>query len=394
MTEPPAATGVVPAMKTKTVSRIPLLSPAPGTRRELIVHRYGEPGAGPKAYVQASLHADEIPAMLVAHHLIRRLDAADAEGAIQGEIVVVPAANPIGLAQYLNGSHAGRHELGGGGNFNRGWPDLAELVGDDLADKVDYDAGANLLMIRAAVARAVEDMTPRDELQSLRIALLRLAHDADIVLDLHCDNAAHTHLFTTPHHWPAADDLARRTGSRATLLAVDSGGNPFDEVFSGLWHRLAARFGPDRKIPQACLAATVELRGYADVSDSLAEADADGLLRFLQDRGLVAGDPGPLPDSVGEAVPLEAVDVVRAPRAGIVAYRVGLGDMVEPGTVIAEIVDPMAEDPAKARTPVAAATAGPVFSIRTDKFVRPGDTIAKVRGREPLPSRTGNLLED
>jgi predicted deacylase len=381
-------------MKTKTVSHIPLLSPAPGTRRELVVHRYGEPGAGPKAYIQASLHADEIPAMLVAHHLVRRLDAADAEGAIVGEIAVVPAANPIGLAQFVNGGHAGRHELGGGGNFNRNWPNLADLVGDDLAEMVDYDPGANQLIIRTAVAKAVEAMTPRNELQSLRIALLRLAHDADIVLDLHCDNDALTHLFLTPHHWPEADDLARRIGSRATLLAVDSGGNSFDEVFTGLWHDLAARFGPDRKIPQACLSATVELRGYADVSDDLAEADADSLFRFLQGRGVVSGDPGPLPEPVGEAAPLTAVDVVRVPCAGVVAYKVALGEEVAAGDVIAEIVDPMAEDAAKARTPVRAATAGPIYSLRTDKFVRPGDTIAKIRGREPLPSRKGNLLED
>ncbi|MBT5416196.1 MAG: succinylglutamate desuccinylase [Rhodospirillaceae bacterium] len=381
-------------MKTKTLSRIPLLSPAPGTRRELVVHRYGEPGAGPKAYIQASLHADEIPAMLVAHHLIGRLDRADAEGAIRGEIVVVPAANPIGLAQFVNGGHAGRYEAGGGGNFNRNWPDLAELVGDDLAEKVDYDPGANQLMIRAAVGAAVEAMTPRNELQSLRVALLRLAHDADIVLDLHCDNDALTHLFLTPHHWPSGEDLARRIGSRATLLAADSGGDAFDEVFSGLWHKLARRFGPDRKIPQACLSATVELRGFADVSDALAEGDADALFRFLQDRGVVAGDPGPLPEAVGEAVPLTAVDVVRAPRAGIVAYRAALGEEVAAGDAIAEILDPMAEDTAKARTPVHAATAGPVFTIRADKFVRPGDTIAKIRGRDPLPDRTGNLLED
>ncbi|MEZ5600227.1 MAG: hypothetical protein R3F36_04160 [Candidatus Competibacteraceae bacterium] len=38
-----------------------LPAPAPGTRRALRVHRYGTPGARPKAYFQAALHADEIP---------------------------------------------------------------------------------------------------------------------------------------------------------------------------------------------------------------------------------------------------------------------------------------------------------------------------------------------
>ena len=48
---------------TPSVTRIPLLSPAPGTERHIIARRYGEPGARPKAYLQASVHADELPGM-------------------------------------------------------------------------------------------------------------------------------------------------------------------------------------------------------------------------------------------------------------------------------------------------------------------------------------------
>ena len=73
------------------VERLPLGAGTPGTRREVLVHRFGTPGARPKAYFQAALHADEIPAILVAHHLVRRL--AEAEGLIEGEVVVVPFAN-------------------------------------------------------------------------------------------------------------------------------------------------------------------------------------------------------------------------------------------------------------------------------------------------------------
>ena len=57
-----------------------LLSPAPGTQRELVSLHYGQPGAGPKVYIQASLHADELPGMLTAWHLRRHLDALDAAG--------------------------------------------------------------------------------------------------------------------------------------------------------------------------------------------------------------------------------------------------------------------------------------------------------------------------
>src|SRR6185369_11595010 len=107
----------------KKIERISLGSMSPGTERHLLVHRYGKTGARPKAYLQASIHADEIPAMMAAHHLIRLLDEAERLGEIKGEIIVVPVANPIGLAQSINGYQLGRSELRGGGNFNRNWPD-------------------------------------------------------------------------------------------------------------------------------------------------------------------------------------------------------------------------------------------------------------------------------
>ena len=50
--------------------RIVLPSMSPGTERSIDVLRFGVQGARPKAYLQASLHADEIPAMLVLNHLV------------------------------------------------------------------------------------------------------------------------------------------------------------------------------------------------------------------------------------------------------------------------------------------------------------------------------------
>src|SRR4029077_7219864 len=108
----------------KKIEHIDLGAPSLGTSRRLVVHRYGKSGARPKAYLQASLHADEIPPMLVQHHLIRLLDEADEAGAILGEIVVVPVANPIGSGQVINSALSGRRDSAVGLNFNRRWPDL------------------------------------------------------------------------------------------------------------------------------------------------------------------------------------------------------------------------------------------------------------------------------
>lgn len=376
---------------TKTVTHLPLAGANAGTRRSLVVHRYGTPGARPKAYIQAALHADEVPGMLVAHHLIRRLDEADRAGAVRGEIVVVPSANPIGLDQFIDERPLGRFDLGGAGNFNRHYPELSAAAARRLAGQLGDDAANNVRLIRAALVAALAEQRPVTEAAHLRHALLGLAIDSDIVLDLHCDDQAPVHVYLGTPLWPDAADLTAQLGAEVVLLAEVSGGEPFDEAASSPWWRLRDHLGKAKPIPAACLAATVELRGQADVEDDVAAKDADNLFRFLQRRGLVAGDPGPLPPALCAATPLAGVDMIRAPAAGIVAYRVKLGDRVRAGDIVADIIDPTAEDQEAARTPVRAATDGPVWSLHAHRYTRAGDLIAKVAGREPLSGK-GSLL--
>ena len=377
---------------TRETKHLPLSGSTAGTARTLTVHRYGAAGARPKAYIQASLHADETPAMMMAHHLVPLLDAAAAEGAITGEVVLLPYANPIGLSQFVNATHLGRYEMGGGGNFNRNWPDLAALVADKVEGRLTHDPESNVRIIREAMAEALAWQEPRGELAALRMQLARLAHDADIVLDCHCDDDALMHLFLIPAHWPDGQDLASELGCRAVLLAEDSGGASFDEAFSTPWTRLAERF-PGHPIPPACFAGTVELRGGADVSDELGTRDAQAVFRFLQRRGVIAGDPGALPAPQCEATRLDATDSVRSPAPGILAYKVSPGDHVQKDQVLAEVIDPSAE-PGQARTPVASGTDGLVLSCRAYRFVQPGMTVAKVVGTHSLDHRSGYLLED
>ena len=374
------------ARRTETIALTPA---SPGTERSLTVFRFGAPGARPKAYLQASLHANELPGGLAAHHLIALLDRAE----VTGEVVVVPAANPVGLAQFVLRGHIGRYDGASGENFNRAYPAIAETVIERVDGRLGPDAAANGRLIQAAMAEAAAGLAPQRELDSLRFALIRLAADADVVLDMHCDSEAELYLYVGEDLWPDAADLAAELGAVATLLAIDSGGNSFDEAFSLPWWKLKQRFGDEFPIPLGCLSATIELRGAGDVSDTLAERDAAALFRFLQRRGFVAGDPGQAPALVHPATPLAGCDVVRAPVPGIVIYRRDLGAIVRAGEVIAEIVDQTA-DPAAARTPVRSRVDGRLFTRAKHRWAWPGKTIAKVAGAEPLPDRGDYLLED
>jgi predicted deacylase len=374
--------------------RLRLGAARPGTERSLLVHRYGDPAARPKAYLHAALHADETPGLLVLHHLARMLDEAAKRGGITGHVVLFPFANPIGLDQIVGRRHSGRYDLFGGGNFNRGWPDFFEPLAKRVEGRLSADAEANVAAVRAALAEVLADWPANDLLGHLCLALAREAADADLVLDLHCDDDALMHVYLVPAHWPEARDLAAELGCRAVLLAEESGGGAFDEAFSTLWTRLARRH-PEIPVPPACLAATVELRGQPDVSDALAEQDAGALFRVLQRRGIVAGDPGPLPEMQCEATDLDACDAMRAPAAGVLSYVAELGAQVRAGETLAWLIDPAADDPAKARREIVARTSGLVLSRRVHKYVVEGLSVAKIVGTEPLAWREdGELMLD
>ncbi len=239
--------------------------------------------------IQASLHADEVPGLLVAHHLRLRLAELEARGALRGEIVLLPFANPVGLSQWVLQSHEGRFDLVSGENFNRHYADVAARAAEILVPRLARGANVDIGDARASLRQACAELPAVTELQSLRRALLGLAIDAELVLDLHCDNEAVLHLYTLPALWSEVEPLARLTGSRAVLMADVSGDEPFDEACSAAWPRLAAalstRLGRPIELPPACVAVTVELRGERDVTHELAAADAEALLSSSHGAG-------------------------------------------------------------------------------------------------------------
>jgi uncharacterized protein len=369
-----------------------LIPPAPGTSRELLSLHYGPTGTGRKAVIQASLHADEVPGLLVAHHLRRRLAGLEAEGALRGEVVLVPFANPIGLSQRVLQSFEGRFELGSGENFNRHYADLVPRAADLLEPRLRSGAEAGVALVRNALREACAALPATTELESLRRALLSLAIDAEVVLDLHSDNEAVLHLYTATQLWADIEPLARLMGSRTVLVADRSGDDPFDEACSMVWPRLAEeltkRLNRPITLPHACVAVTVELRGERDVEHGLASADAEALLQYLAWRGLVDGAPSRLPALACAPTPLAGSIPVAAPHGGVLVFLRELGATLRRGEPLVEVVNP-ADGTA---TVLASPTDGVFYARESRRFVPAGTRIAKVAGREAV--RSGKLLSD
>ena len=366
---------------------------APGQSTTLYWYTVGPETAETKVHLQAALHADEQPGTMVLHHLLPMLRDLDAAGKLNARFVVFPSVNPLGLATRVLRRHIGRYDLETGVNFNRRWPDLYPQIAEAIAGQLTADPKANVATIRKAVGAWLNSQQPATAAQKLRLAIMKSAHDADIVLDLHCDDESLIHIFTSPEMMPGLQDLADRIGSAATLTAEDSGGGSFDEVLPSLY-RKAQRANPDFTIPMAVEAATLEYRGQADTHDETGIRDAQGLFDFFAGRGLIDASPAPAPN-MPAATPFEATEVLRADRPGLLAYRVKLGDRVKKGDVVADIIAMDGPEAFLARTPLRAGTDGFILSRASAKYAVTGSPVAKIVGTEILPARAGGyLLED
>ena len=371
--------------------RIALPSMTPGTGRSIAVHRFGKAGARPKVYMQAAIHANELPGAMALHHLMPMLVEADSRGRVKGEIVIVPTVNPIGLSQLVGNNHLGRYDFNGRDNFNRNWLDLSGAAADRVGDILRASAVENVAAIRKAAMAALAAMKPVNELQTLRVEIMKLSADADVVLDLHCDQESILHLFISAKDWPGpARALAADIGAEATMY-----NEPFPEaltfsgVHSAFWARLAARF-PGANIPQACLSATIEYRGQHNVSHALGESDARNLYRFLVRRGAISGRAGKLPRVKVEATPIAGMDVGYSPRTGILVYHVPRGARVRRGEAVCEVIEPSDPRGPKARKQVLARTDGIVFSRKLDgRLAWPGMVLFRIAGKNRLAHRKG-----
>ena len=364
--------------------RHPLLAAVPGTTRQIHSFHYGPANAAGKVYIQASLHADELPGMLVLWHLKQQLACLEAAGLLRWSVVLVPVANPLGLEQVLMDVPQGRFDNDSRENFNRFFLDVSQQVGDRVQGMLGDDPACNLRLIRSTLLQTLASQVPATQLQSMRLTLQTLACDADIVLDLHCDFEAVQHLYLSSDSWPDVEPLARYLGARACFLAKEAGGRSFDECYTLFWEQMQARFAGRFSDPG--FAVTVELRGVADVDHGLARQDCQGLVNYLILRGAIDGQAPPLPPLLNPPTPLAGVEPVQSPVGGLMVFCAQVGDYLEAGQILADVIDPITDRV----TPVACARAGLLYVRSVRRMATAGMTIAHVAGAKAY--RQGYLL--
>jgi hypothetical protein len=162
-------------------------------------------GHGPSVDMQAAVHAHEMPGVVALDRLVPKLENAEKEGRLLGSITIVPHANPIGLSQAVFGETLGRFDINERVNFNRSFPTKTR----------------DLLEGRPASER-------------LKAVLLDLAQQAQVVLDLHCDDEGPVYLYVLERRLDGGLRLAR--AMQAEVILTDKGDEPlsFDLAVASL----------------------------------------------------------------------------------------------------------------------------------------------------------------
>ncbi|MDH5352966.1 MAG: M14 family metallopeptidase [Gammaproteobacteria bacterium] len=370
-----------------------LIGDSPGKTTELSYFRIGPENAEKKVYLQAALHADEQPGIMILHHLAPMLKAADQAGELNARFVLFPMVNPLGMGDIEFGQHQGRYDRDTGVNHNRQWPDLYSAVGQSLGDRLGSDERENIRLVREAVACWLDGLPRVKARDQWRYAVASEAYDADYVFDLHCDDESLLYIYSVPQQRETMQVLANYTGAVATILAEDGGGQSFDEVWPALWIKLAKEY-PDKAIPMLTASCTLEYRGQIDTFDAMNSEDAENLYGYFQTEGLIGGEAKGSPIQAPAATDLRATEIIRAEHSGLLAYCVELGEKVVKGQKVADLIHLDGEQAFEGRTAVIAGTSGIVLSRNTNKYVWRGAGITKIVGSEILESRAGLLLED
>lgn len=363
----------------------PLLSASLGTQREIISYHFG-PSSTRKVYIQSALHGDELPGVATAWYLKQMLQALEVTQQLRAEITLVPVANPLALSQHWHGTHLGRFDSHSGQDFNRQFPALGAALTAMLEHQLTQDEQQNLALIRQAITYYFDQHPPFTELESQRQTLMRMACQANLMIDLHCDWEATTHLYTTPDAWPAIEPLARYLGSEVQLLAAISGGEPFDEACCQPWAHLQTTLGKQFPLPTGLIPVTLELRGVRDVTHQQAEQDAQAIINALIHGGYIAGATPDLPPLHNPATPLAGCEYLSAPHSGVILHRREIGEWINAGEVVAEILDPLSDK----LTPLVAEYGGLLYARHWVRFATAGMLVVRLAGKETC--RAGDLL--
>ncbi|EQC43656.1 succinylglutamate desuccinylase/aspartoacylase family protein [Bacteriovorax sp. BSW11_IV] len=295
-----------------------------------------------KVYIQANVHGAEVQGNAVIYHLIEALR--NNLSLIQGEIVLVPQANPLGSNQKVGTWTYGRFNPITGDNWNRMYKDVLknEEALNTLAKEHKDDATTSKKLKKLlkekiqAMKQSLSSYGPNENSIHF-LNLQELASDADIVLDLHTGPIATNYLYV-----PAfLEEESKHLGFNHMLIIPNEFGTAMDEATFMPWVHLQKALKEheiDYKIPFSSY--TVELEGEELIDLERAKIEASKICQYLVYKKVLTKNPFSTP-TVGDQYYCHLKDykTYYAPRGGLVNYTKKVGELVKKDTTLFEILN-------------------------------------------------------
>jgi len=326
---------------------------ASGVKLTVPVYSYKpEETTAPNVYIQANMHGAEVQGNAVIFQLLELLKHCH----IQANITLVPYANPI-ACNHKNGEYTlGRFDPITGVNWNRMYHFDDAIIKPFVDQHIDAKEAEIKVDFEQLLLDQIENKLDHNGWglttgQRIAYQLQRMAHQADLVLDLHTGPISSKHLYCPEYSKASASyfDIPH------TIFIPNDFDGALDEATFCPWWSLQEAFetkGRNFIMGEGAFAKesfTVELGSQEQIDLAVAHEDALSILSYLQYKGVIRGknEPVLLPKVPQNFLPqqmtryacyLKDYKALYSPMGGMVDYLADFGKPLAAGEPLARIL--------------------------------------------------------
>ncbi|MBA6364967.1 succinylglutamate desuccinylase/aspartoacylase family protein [Colwellia sp. BRX8-8] len=314
---------------------------ASGAALTVPVYRIKGRTDAPSVYIQANMHGAEVQGNAVIFQLLELLKNTK----INGDITLVPYANPVGC-NHKNGEYTlGRFDPITGVNWNRMYhfdeSSIKPFVRECIGKKNQViEANFKKLMIESIEEKLNHNIYGLTTGQRIAYQLQRLAHQADYVLDLHTGPISSKHLYCPEY----AQESAQYFDIPHTLLIPNDFDGALDEATFCPWWSLQdafAELGIEFSISSASInkeSFTVELGSQEQIDLDVALEDAKSIMNYLQHKNVINTTEYRPKTMTRYGCYLKNYKAFYSPMGGMVDYLAEFGQPLAAGEPLARIL--------------------------------------------------------
>jgi len=314
---------------------------ASGAQLTVPVYRiYGDQDS-PSVYIQANMHGAEVQGNAVIFQLLEILK----EIKVNGNITLVPYANPVGC-NHKNGEYTlGRFDPITGVNWNRMYYFDESLI-SPFVDQYKHQSSSVIeSAFKEILIESIDKKLENNEFglttgQRIAYQLQQLAYKADIVLDLHTGPISSKHLYCPEY----AKKSASYFNIPHTILIPNVFSGALDEATFCPWWTLEKALNEQGNnfsiTSKSCTkeSFTVELGSQEQIDLSEAYQDALSILTYLQSKNVIEKNALEPDDIKRYACYLKDYKAYYSPMGGMVDYLAEFGKPLSAGLPIAQIL--------------------------------------------------------